>query len=153
MLRGKRLQEAAQIADMLQDINHKHSIAKEQKPPHPDRSPEARLFSAYDAAEAALERLREIVPASNPEHTCATPLTRPAPGQLSSELLEPAEALEELLAQLPVNYKDRHYPHVEAALGWVTQAGEYLSGTADPQDNPAPYESYENGNEDEETTT
>lgn len=140
MLQQPQLQEAVRIAGMLTAINEKHAIAETQRPPEPDGSPEAKLFSAYDAAEAALGRMQEITPAGPPRITPAEPLEHPNPERMARELEEAAEAAESLISQVPDDTRSDERDHLESALGWIIDAGNYLSGAAHPTDNPAPYD-------------
>lgn len=143
MLSTENLQQAQKIADMLSEINEKHTIARDHRPAQPDDSPEARLFSAYDAAEAAMGRLHEIVPEKEGQRQQVQPLTHPSPTLLAEELDQALQAAEELLNNLPLDTDQDTRDHLESAVARLADASGYLSGQEDPRDNPAPYEDFE----------
>ena len=133
-------QEAEEITTLLQEFNERYAGTRVNRPKLPDASDEAKLFSAYDAAEAALNRMLELKLQPNASRTPEAQRCNPTPADMAQDLGEISDRTESLLDNVTENSDPESHTHIESALGRLQDASELLSGRALPKDNPAPYE-------------
>ena len=141
----------------------RHAQARDKRPDEPDDSLEARLFSTYDAVEAALGWLTDSGDGLDDlEEEPATESPDPGEGGSEEAMKEDVDELCDTLEELMAAYAlaDPEGPHgetqpegedaktlrraheaAEAAAGRLSDASDLILGRASPKDNPAPYES------------
>ena len=133
-------QEAEELTTLLQEFNERYARTRLKRPKSPDASEEARLFSAYDAAEAALGRMLQLKMEPNAYRTAEAARNDPNPAEMAQDLGEISDRMESLLDNVNEHSDPESHTHIESALGRLQDASELLSGRALPKDNPAPYE-------------
>ena len=131
--------QAKEITTLLQEFHERYATTAVNRPEKPDTSLGATLFSAYDAAEAALGRMLEL---GIEQDTCRTPQqsqTNPTASEMAQDLGDISDRIESLLETVTHESDPDSHVTMEAALGRLQDASDLLSSRTLPSDNPAPY--------------
>ena len=127
-----------------------HRSAAENRPAQAEESPAARLFSAYDASEAALDRLwearSELRKVTQGAEVTQDPKRLPIKLQhdFESDLSGSVSVVIDLLDTFSNLGREPGMTavvnHIESALRRLHDAEDLMSGQTSPLDNPAPFQ-------------
>ena len=127
-----------------------HRSAAENRPAQAEESPAAKLFSAYDASEAALDRLwearsqlRKVTQGREVTQDPERPVIR-LQHDFENDLSGNVSVVTDLLDTFSNLGSEPEMTgvinHIESALGRLHDAEDVMSGQASPLDNPAPFQ-------------